>query len=68
MGRIKEAMMLLIANDAPPGVEWVDNGLKGSWADHREYHIGGDFLFIYQLEASSINFVRSASHYELFSS
>jgi mRNA interferase YafQ len=68
MGRLKEAMMLLIANDAPLGAEWLDHPLKGDWADHRECHIGGDFLLIYQVEANWINFVRSGTHSELFSS
>jgi mRNA interferase YafQ len=44
MRQLKEAMMLLIANDAPLGPEWFDHPLKGEWADHRECHIGGDFL------------------------
>ncbi len=65
--RLKEAMMLLIANDAPLGPEWLDHALKGAWADHRECHIGGDFLLIYQIEANAINFVRSGTHSELFS-
>ena len=65
--RLKEAMMLLIANDAPLGPEWLDHPLKGAWADHRECHIGGDFLLIYQVEANAINFVRSGTHSELFS-
>ena len=65
--RLKEAMMLLIANDAPLGPEWLDHPLKGAWADHRECHIGGDFLLIYQIEANAINFVRSGTHSELFS-
>jgi mRNA interferase YafQ len=51
MPRLKEAMSLLIANDAPLGAEWSDHPLKGAWADHRECHIGGDFLLIYQIEA-----------------
>ncbi len=68
MVRLKEAMMLLIANDAPLGPEWLDHALKGDWADHWECHIGGDFLLIYQVEANSINFVRSGTHSELFSS
>ena len=68
MNRLKEAMMLLIANDAPLGPEWLDHPLKGDWADHRECHIGGDFLLIYQIEANTINFVRSGTHSELFSS
>ncbi len=65
--RLKEAMMLLIANDAPLGPEWQDHPLKGEWADHRECHIGGDFLLIYQIEANTFNFVRSGTHSELFS-
>ena len=68
MVRLKEAMLLLIANDAPLGQEWLDHALKGEWADHRECHIGGDFLLIYQLEDDRINFVRSGTHAELFSS
>jgi mRNA interferase YafQ len=68
MGRLKEAMMLLIANDAPLGPEWLDHALKGEWSDHRECHIGGDFLLIYQVEANVINFVRTGTHSELFSS
>lgn len=66
MGRLKEAMMLLIANDAPLGPEWLDHNLKGECADHRECHIGGDFLLIYQVEANMLNFVRSGTHSELF--
>jgi mRNA interferase YafQ len=66
MVRLKEAMLLLIANDAALGPEWLDHSLKGEWADHRECHIGGDFLLIYQLDANSINFVRSGTHSELF--
>ena len=68
MTRLKEAMMLLIANDAPLGPEWLDHALKGGWADHRECHIGGDFLLIYQVDGIHINFVRTGTHAELFSS
>ncbi|MDD5028206.1 MAG: type II toxin-antitoxin system YafQ family toxin [Rhodoferax sp.] len=64
--RLKAAMLLLIANDAPLGPEWLDHTLKGEWADHRECHIGGDFLLIYQVDANWINFVRSGTHSELF--
>ena len=67
MVRLKEAMLLLVANDAPLGPEWLDHALKKDWIDHRECHIGGDFLLIYQVEANWINFVRSGTHSELFS-
>lgn len=66
MRQLKEAMMLLIANDAPLGPEWLDHPLKGEWADHRECHIGGDFLLIYQIETNRLNFVRAGTHAELF--
>lgn len=63
--RLKEAM-LLIANDAPLGPEWLDHPLKGNWADHRECQIGGNFLLIYRLDGYAILFVRSGTHSELF--
>lgn len=66
MKRLKQAMLLLIANDAPLGPEWLDHPLKGDWADHRECHIGGDFLLIYQVEGKTINFVRAGTHADLF--
>lgn len=63
-------LILLISNDAPLGPEWFDHSLKGEWSDHRECHIGGDFLLIYQLNGSGVNeiisFVRAGTHAELF--
>ena len=51
---------------------WGQLGLKGEWADHRECHIGGDFLLIYQLQGNANNeilsFVRAGTHAELFES
>jgi|SRR5579875_241405 len=64
--RLKEAMLLLIANDAPLGPEWRDHALKGEWADHRECHIGGDFLLLYRLEENTVIFVRAGTHADLF--
>lgn len=66
MHRLKQAMLLLIANDAPLGPEWLDHALKGDWADHRECHIGGDFLLVYRIERDSVVFVRAGTHAELF--
>ncbi len=71
MNRLKAVMLLLIANDAPLGSERRDHALKGAWVNHRECHVGGDFLLIYQVDDSprpdgSINFVRAGTHAELF--
>ena len=64
--RLKEAMLLLIGNDAPLGSEWLDHPLNGDWIDHRECHIGGDYLLIYRHEGNTIIFVRAGTHSDLF--
>lgn len=66
MRQLKEVMLLLIADDVELGPEWLDHPLKGNWSDHRECHIGGDFLLIYQIDGNMINFVRAGTHSELF--
>jgi mRNA interferase YafQ len=70
MNRLKEAMMSLIANDAPLGPEWLDHPLKGVWSTYRECHIGGDFLLIYKIDErktdGAIVFVRAGTHAEQF--
>ena len=68
--QLKEAMLLLIANDAPLGPEWLDHALGGEWAGHRECHIGGDFLLAYKLDDGHtpglVVFVRAGTHADLF--
>jgi mRNA interferase YafQ len=69
--RLKEAMLLLIAGDAPLGPQWKDHPLKGEWAQHRECHVGGDFLLIYRLDepagkGGTLVFVRAGTHSDLF--
>jgi mRNA interferase YafQ len=70
MNRLKEAMLLLIANENPLGPEWLDHPLSGDWKGHRECHIGGDFLLAYKLDDSPkhglIVFVRAGTHSDLF--
>ncbi|MEI7590180.1 MAG: type II toxin-antitoxin system YafQ family toxin [Deltaproteobacteria bacterium] len=68
--KLKKAMLLLIANDAPLAPEWLDHPLGGDLDGHRECHIGGDFLLTYKLVESAkhdlIVFVRTGTHAELF--
>lgn len=68
MTALKEVMLLLVANDSPLGPQWRDHALKGEWTDHRECHVGGDFLLIYGLDEKSnaIVFVRAGTHADLF--
>ena len=70
MRQLKEAMLLLIANDGPLGAEWQDHPLTGEWSAHRECHVGGDFLLIYRIDGKTPNeivaFVRAGTHADLF--
>jgi mRNA interferase YafQ len=68
MRLLKQAMLLLIANDGPLEPQWRDHPLKGDWDGCRECHIGGDFLLIYELDdkVSTIAFLRTGTHAELF--
>lgn len=70
MNRLKEAVLLLIANDGPLSPEWLDHPLSGNWEGYRECHIGGDFLLAYKLDDSGkydlIVFIRAGTHADLF--
>lgn len=69
MNRLKEAISLMISNDAPLPPELLDHSLKGKWGDHRECHIGGDFLLVYKIadigKSGMVVFVRAGTHTEL---
>lgn len=71
MDRLKEALLLLVANDGPLAAEWKDHPLKGEWAGYRECHVGGDFLLLYKVDDQAgkggmIVFIRAGTHSELF--
>lgn len=70
MNRLKEAMLLLIANEGPLRPEWLDHPLGGDWQGYRECHIGGDFLLLYKLDDRTtpglLVFVRAGTHADLF--
>jgi len=70
MNRLKEVMLMLVANEAPLPAEWLDHALKGDWDGYRECHVGGDFLLIYRVDDSGkygiVVFTRTGTHSELF--
>ena len=71
MPRLKRVMRLIAENDAPLPPEWKDHSLKGQWSNHRECHVGGDFLLIYRIDDSlgpsgAVAFIRTGTHNELF--
>nr|WP_223216120.1 type II toxin-antitoxin system mRNA interferase toxin, RelE/StbE family [Agrobacterium pusense] len=48
--------------------QFRDHELTGAWRDHRECHVGGDFLLIYTLDEKQnlLIFTRAGTHAELF--
>ena len=71
MRRLKQVMLLIIANDVPLPPEWKDHALTGDWGGHRECHAGGDFLLIYRSDddagrGGTVIFVRAGTHADLF--
>jgi mRNA interferase YafQ len=66
MNRMRETMLLLIANTGPLPPEYLDHDLTGQWTGHRECHVGGDFLLIYVRSETDIVFTRAGTHAQLF--
>ena len=70
MQKLKEAMTLLAANDAPMPPEWKDHQLNGKLNAYRECHVKGDLLLMYRIEEFSkievVVFVK-LTHSEMFS-
>ena len=62
MEQLKQAMLQLIANDAPMKPQWLHHTSKRRRADHRDCHIDGDFPLIYQVEANAFKLVRCGTH------
>jgi len=43
-----------------------DHPLSGNWKNHRDCHIGPDWLLIYRIAAGELFLERTGSHSELF--
>jgi len=68
MNRLSDVMLLIVANKAPLPAELSDHKLSGNWDGHRECHIGGDFLLVYNLDEAknAVIFSRCGTHAEIF--
>ena len=70
MQRLKEAMMLLAANNEPLSPEWKDHALTGKFEGCRECHVKGDLLLIYRIKQEAkievLVFLKTGTHSELF--
>jgi len=43
-----------------------DHSLAGSYQDTREFHISGDLLVVYRIEAQTLELLRIGTHAQLF--
>lgn len=50
----------------PLEAKYNDHPLKGNYVDTRECHIEPDWLLVYMIKDTSITFVRTGSHADLF--
>jgi mRNA interferase YafQ len=65
MSLIREVMENL-ENEIPLDQKYMNHALVGDYAGSFECHIQPDWLLIYQLAETSIVFVRTGSHSDLF--
>ena len=71
MQELKKVMLLLIGDDEPLPPGYTDHPLKGEWQDHRDCHIGGDWILLYTVRNEGAKnekgiFTRTGTHSELF--
>ena len=70
MRKLKQIMMIIVANDGSLPPEYKDHALIGEWQGHRDCHIGGDFVLIYKLDTTTkpeaVVFVRAGTHATVF--
>ena len=55
-----------LINQKPLARKHVDHPLKGDYSDCRECHIEPDWLLIYLIKDTSITFIRTGTHADLF--
>ncbi len=68
IGRLREFILLMAANEGPLAPEWKDHALGGEFAGVRDAHIHGDFLVLYRIagDPEAVVFERLGTHSELF--
>ena len=59
-------LLRLLASGAPLPASYRDHPLKGPWRGHRDCHLRGDVVLIYERGETFVRLVRIGSHSELF--
>ena len=65
ISKLKNVMALIVEEHAL-AEKHKDHPLSGSFSDYRECHMEPDWLLIYKLTSSSVYFVRTGTHADLF--
>lgn len=65
LSKLKDIIKLLI-EEKPLPKNCRDHNLAGNYIGHRECHIQPDWLLIYKQDSSTIIFVRTGTHSDLF--
>lgn len=60
------ALLTLLVGDTPLPSGYRDHPLKGPWRGHRDCHLRGNVVLIYERRPKALRLVRIGSHSELF--
>ena len=61
-----EIVINALLNNQPLETKYQDHSLSGKWKNHRDCHIGPDWLLIYRITSDSLILERTGSHSDLF--
>lgn len=65
MSKLKQVIELLARGQALP-IRLKDHALKSNWKGCRDLHIEPDWILIYSMSSTSINFERTGTHSDIF--
>lgn len=66
MAKLEELMKLLINDQLPLPPEYKDHPLQGDYKGFRDAHIEPDWLLIYRITDTDLEFYRTGTHSDLF--
>lgn len=64
--KLQGIMMQMMNDQFPLPAALLDHPLTGNYKKHRELHVEPDWLLIYKISNTELQFVRTGSHSDLF--
>ncbi len=65
MGKLR-AVLLMLIQETPLPVEYLDHPLRGNWNGYRDLHIESDWLLIYRVQGDELQLARTGTHADVF--